>query len=146
VLSIQRLDAAGNARANLNFDREGLALDAQLSDPSGLVGRMLGANEDLPVVLHALGQGPLQNWRGTVEAAVADAPSHVAIVVDQNDWALSGTVDPRPLLEARIAKLLPEPLNLDANLTLGEAPLLKRIVCPPGQRGCHLSGVSVWTT
>ena len=140
VLSIQRLDAAGNARANLNFDRQGLALDAQLSDPSGLVGRMLGANEDLPVALHALGQGPLQNWRGTVEAAVADAPSHVAIVVDQNDWALSGTVDPRPLLEARIAKLLPEPLKLEANLALGEAPLLKRIIVSSGTTRLSFDG------
>ena len=104
LLTIERLDAAGKATANLHFDREGLMLAADLADPTGLVGRILGAVGDVPVVLHASGQGPLRNWSGIIEASVADARSRVAVRVDQEDWTVSGTLDPRPLLQPRIAR------------------------------------------
>jgi translocation and assembly module TamB len=140
ALSIQRLDAPGRARANVSFDDERLMLDADLTDPTGLVGRMLGADKDVPVALHASGDGPLLNWRGTLEATIADAVSRVDAAVNQNKWTLSGTLDPRPLLEARIATLLPEPLKLEASLGLGNSPVLQHIVVASGATRLSFDG------
>lgn len=140
ALSIQRLDAPGRAEAALGFDGERLLVDLDLNDPGGLLGRALGAQTDLPASLRASGAGPLEAWRGTVEARLAKATAHADIALDDGQLTLSGSVDPRPLLEPRFAELLPEPLQVEARLLLGRPRLLQRVAIASGPTRLSFEG------
>ena len=140
ALTLQRLDAPGGANAELAYDGERLQLDLDLSDPGGLVARALGAQQDLPFALRASGRGPLQAWRGTVEAQFANATSRLNVEHSGERLAVAGSVDPRPLLEARLARLLPEPVQVEAAFGTGKSKVLERIALASGPSRVSFDG------
>jgi translocation and assembly module TamB len=139
-LAFQRLDAPGSANAQLTFDKDGVRLDLSLDDPGGLTARALGAQSDVPVQLRAEGKGTLDSWRGTVEAALAQARSDLTIAVDRGLMTVTGAVDPRPLLQPRIAALLPEPLRVEALARIDEPRTLQRLALASGPARLSFEG------
>ncbi|HEX6103118.1 MAG TPA: hypothetical protein VF031_08735, partial [Alphaproteobacteria bacterium] len=139
-LTLRRLDAPGTAAVDLAYDGQQLALEAAIDDPRGLAASALGAQSEVPATLRASGAGPLRSWRGTVQASLGEAKSHISITIDDGRLTASGSLDPRPLLQPRIAALLPEPLRIEGVARIGEQRTLERIALASGATRLSFEG------
>jgi translocation and assembly module TamB len=140
LVTAQRLDAPGSATVDLAYDGLRLGLDAAIDDPGGLAARALGARSDVPAMLRASGEGPLRSWRGAVQARLAEAHSNLTIALQDGRLTTSGSLDPRPLLQPRIAALLPEPLRVEATAVVGERRTLERFAVSSGANRLSFEG------
>ncbi len=136
-MALRRLDAPGEADADIRYDGRRLAIELDLSDPGGLIARTAGAPSPFPVTLHATGEGPLADWRGDVDLDLGEAKSRLALAVQAGRLTVSGSLDPRPLLQPPLAVLLPEPLQIEGALRIEEPRTLERIALAAG--GAHLA-------
>ena len=140
ALTARRLDAEGDAHADLDYDGAHLRLNLDVNDPGGLAARSLGAQRDLPFEVRAIGDGPLQDWRGTLEARFADASSRLEVESSGAQVTLAGSLDPRPLLEPRLAMLLPEPVQVEGAFEIGKAKVLKHVAVSSGATKARFDG------
>ncbi|HSD33893.1 MAG TPA: hypothetical protein VLE26_00630, partial [Alphaproteobacteria bacterium] len=140
ALAVRRMDAEGSADAELAYDGADLQIDLDVRDPGGLAARSLGAQQTLPFALHASGSGPLQDWRGAIEARFAEATSRLTVESSGAELTLSGSLDPRPFLEPQLAALLPEPVQVEGAVYLGTAKVLKHVAVASGATRLRFDG------
>jgi translocation and assembly module TamB len=139
-VALRRLDAPGDAAVDLAYDGRQLALDATLDDPGGLLAQAVEAPTAVPATLRARGTGPIAAWRGAVEARLGDAASRLDIAIDAGRLSATGSLDPRPLLQPRIAALLPEPLRLESAARIDQPRSLERIALASGPNRLSFEG------
>lgn len=116
AVAVQRLDAAGDLRLDVRFERDRtLAVHLDAAEPSGKVlQHMLGHPETLPLTIAVHGEGPLAAWRGEVRVAAGDATVDATIALTERDGlhiAADGRAAIRPLLPSPARDLLAQPIT-----------------------------------
>jgi translocation and assembly module TamB len=135
LIDLRRTDgAAGDLRLDLDIAGAAepvLALDLQVSEPSGLLlDRALGRADRLPFSLSLKGKGPLADWHGRLTAA-AGAQTHVDAELDLAQKAetaveFSGEAALLPLLPPAYAALVGDRLRFSLHGSIGDGIVLDR--------------------
>ena len=71
----------------------------------------------------------------------AEASSRLQVESSGAQVILAGSLDPRPLLEPRLAMLLPEPVQVEGAFEIGKAKVLKHVAVSSGRTKARFDGV-----
>lgn len=125
-LKLVRLDGAGGevvVDATLDPAAATLALTARIAEPEGGMILRLAGLEPYPALRVTLaGEGPLDDWRGTVTAAadgLLDVTADVGLV-SLSVLHLSGTADVSGLLDEPLRPAVGDALHLDLQAAFGD--------------------------